>query len=137
MEGYRMNEHINPVVEIKRLNTDMENIDKAIKILIEKDQQDEVEMKRLRFDLDEFKASVKENKSDKTLSNSIKRFEKEFNDFKGETINQYNGLLEEVQMLEQFMNEERFKPVFDRLKELEQEFKKKALEIVQGSLANG
>ena len=127
-----MNEHINPVVEIKRLNHDIENIDKSIKILIEKDQADEIEIKRLRFDLDEFKAGMKENKSDKAINSALKRLDAEI---KG-ILEAHIAIWAKLDNLDKFLNEERFKPVFDRLKELEQEYKQKALEIVQKSLSH-
>ena len=135
-----MNEHINPVVEIKRLDAEAKDLVSIVKLLADKINEYDVESKRLRFDLDEFKGNVKENKNDKAVSASLRRLNGDLEEIKS-SIKYSHQEIEKIMMdfrkeleeVYQFLNEERFRPVFDRLKALEIEFKKKAVEIVTGS----
>jgi len=132
-----MNEHINPVVEIKRIDSELKQFQAAFHDLLDRCEQEDMEVKRIRFDLDEFKTNVKENKSDKTVNSALKRLDAEFKGMKDHIASEFENIWQDVIDMRIFLNEERFKPVFDRLKELEQEYKQKALEVVQASLANG
>jgi HD-GYP domain-containing protein (c-di-GMP phosphodiesterase class II) len=128
-----MNELINPVVEIRRMDAELKKMQEVFSAFLDRAEQEDEFVKRIRFDLDEFKAGVKENKSDKAVSSAVKRLEATINSMQEVD----KELMKEIEAINEFLNEERFKPIFDRLKELEKEFKQKAIEVVQGSLASG
>ncbi len=135
-----MNEHINPVVEIKRLDAESKDLYSIVKEMAVKFNEQNEDVKRLRFDLDEFMTNIKEDKSDKAVSSALKRLDHDINKVLGifgETQNkndeEFQNIWHSVLDLEKFMNEERFKPIFDKLKQLEKDTKQKALEIIQQS----
>ncbi len=128
-----MNELINPVVEIRRMDAELKKMQEVFSAFLDRAEQEDEFVKRIRFDLDEFKAGIKENKSDKAVSSAVKRLEVTINSMQEVD----KELMKEIEAINEFLNEERFKPIFDRLKELEKEFKQKAIEVVQGSLASG
>ena len=137
-----MNEHINPQIEIRRIDSELKQVQSAFSAFLDRYEQDDETVKRIRFDLDEFKTNIKENKSDKAVNSALKRLDNEITktvqliiNFGNKLDKEMNNVWQSVTSLETFMNEERFKPVFDRLKELEQEYKQKALEVVQMSLS--